>query len=71
MKPGEKFYLIEDTNIYAEIVSEKIMNNIPHYNLIVHRGLSKSQTMLSKMAIEQFYQSEPIKRKGFISKFFS
>ena len=57
MKPGDKFYLIEDTNIYAEIVSEKIMNNIPHYNLIVHRGLSNGQTMLSKThkLIELYY----------------
>jgi hypothetical protein len=71
MKPGDKFYLIEDPNIYAEIESEKMMNHIPHYNLIVHRGLSSSRTMLSKMAIEQFYQLEPTKRKNFISNIFS
>ena len=44
MKPGDKFYLIENLDIYAVIIDEKIMNNIPHYNLIIYRGQSESKT---------------------------
>ena len=54
MKPGDKVYLIENLDIYAVIIDEKIMNNIPHYNLIIYRGQSESKTCLSKIAIETF-----------------
>ena len=65
MKPGDKFYLIENLDIYAVIVDEKIMNNIPHYNIVIYRGGSETKSYLSKIAIETFYQKSPNKKKGF------
>jgi hypothetical protein len=38
MNPGDKFYLIENLDIYAVIIDEKNMNNIPHYNIVIYRG---------------------------------
>ena len=65
MEPGDKFYLIENVDIYAVIIDEKIMNNILHYNLIIYRGQSESKTCLSKIAIETFYQKSPTRKKSF------
>ena len=65
MKPGDKFYLIENLDIYAVIIDEKLMNNIPHYNLIIYRGQSESKTCLSKIAIETFYQKNPSIKASF------
>ena len=65
MKPGDKFYLIENLDIFAVIVDEKIMNNIPHYNIVIHRGVSETKSYLSKVAIETFYQKSPTRKKGF------
>ena len=67
MKPGDKFYLIENPDIYAVIIDEKIMNNIPHYNLIIYRGQSETKTCLSKIAIETFYQTKPTKKASFFN----
>ena len=65
MKISDKFYLISDLNIYAEITDEKIMNNIPHYNITIHRGNSKSKSLLSKVALETYYQTSPTAKKSF------
>ena len=64
MKPGDKFYLIDNLDIFAVIIDEKIMNNIPHYNLIIYRGQSETKTCLSKIAIETFYQKSSERKKG-------
>ena len=64
MKVTDKFYLISDFNIYAEVTDEKIMNNIPHYNITIHRGSSKTKSCLSKTALETFYQKSPIQKKA-------
>jgi hypothetical protein len=68
MKPGDKFYLIENPEIYSIIIDEKIMNNIPHFNLIIYRGQSETKTCLSKIAIETFYQKSPTRKKGFFER---
>ena len=68
MKTGDKLYLIENPDICAEIKDEKIINNIPHYNLVIYRGQSESKTFLSKIAIETFYQTTPTKKKGFFNR---
>jgi len=68
MKPGDKFYLIENLDIYAVIKDEKIMNNIPHYNIVIYRGQSETQSYLSKIAIETFYQKSPTRKKGFFER---
>ena len=65
MKPGDKVYLSENLEIYAVIIDEKLMNNIPHYNLIIYRGQSESKTCLSKIAIETFYQQNPLSKTSF------
>ena len=67
MKPGDKFYLIENPDIYSVIVDEKIMNNIPHFNLIIYRGQSETKTCLSKIAIETFYQKSPSVKTSFFN----
>ena len=67
MNPGDKFYLIENLDIYAVIINEKVMNNIPHYNLIIYRGQSETKTCLSKIAIETFYQKSPSKKNNFFN----
>ena len=67
MKPGDKLYLISNLNIYAEILDEKVMNNIPHFNIIIHRGTSKSQSCLSRIALETFYQNSQIPKKSFFN----
>ena len=36
MVSGDKFYLIENLDNYAVIINERLMNNIPHYNLVIH-----------------------------------
>ena len=65
MKSGDKFYLIENLDIYAVITDEKIMNNIPHYNIIIYRGKSETPSYLSKVAMETFYQKSPKRKIGF------
>ena len=67
MKPGDKLYLISNLNIYAEILDEKIMNNISHFNINVHRGTSKTKSCLSKVALETYYQNSPIPKKSFFN----
>ena len=67
MKPGDKFYLIENPEIYSVIIDEKIMNNIPHFNLIIYRGQSETKTCLSKIAIETFYQKSPTVKTSFFN----
>ena len=67
MKPGDKFYLIENPDIYSVIIDEKIMNNIPHFNLIIYRGQSETKTCLSKIAIETFYQKSPNVKTSFFN----
>ena len=67
MKPGDKFYLIENPDIYSIIIDEKIMNNIPHFNLIIYRGQSETKTCLSKIAIETFYQISPSVKTSFFN----
>ena len=67
MKPGDKFYLIENPEIYSIIIDEKIMNNIPHFNLIIYRGQSETKTCLSKIAIETFYQKSPSVKTNFFN----
>ena len=64
MKPGDKLYLISNLDIYAEILDEKVMNNIPHFNINVHRGTSKTKSCLSRKALETFYQSSQIPKKS-------
>ena len=64
MKPGDKLYLISNLDIFAEILDKKIMNNIPHFNINVHRGSSKTRSCLSKIALETFYQSSPIAKNS-------
>ena len=63
MKLGDKFYLIENLDIYAVIINEKLMNNFLHYNLVIHIGQSQTKTCLSKIALEVYYQKEPAKKK--------
>ena len=65
MKTGDKLYMISNLNICAEIINEKVMNNLTHYNIIIHRGTSKSRSCLSKIALETFYQSSQKKKKPF------
>ena len=67
MKPGDKFYLIENPDIYSIIIDEKLMNNIPHFNLIIYRGQSETKTCLSKIAIETFYQKSPSVKTSFFN----
>ena len=67
MKPGDKFYLIENPDIYSIIIDEKLMNNIPHFNLIIYRGQSETKTCLSKIAIETFYQKSPTVKTSFFN----
>ena len=66
MKLGDKVYLIENLDIYAVIINERLLNNIPHYNLVIHRGQSESKTCLSKVALEVFYQKQLKKKKIFL-----
>ena len=68
MKPGDKLYLISNLDIYAEILDEKVMNNIPHFNINVHRGTSKTKSCLSKVALETYYQNSPIPKKSFFNR---
>ena len=67
MKPGDKLYLISNLDIYAEILDEKVMNNIPHFNINVHRGTSKTKSCLNRKALETFYQSSQIPKKSFFN----
>ena len=67
MKPGNILYLISNLDIYAEILDEKVMTNIPHFNIIVHRGTSTTKSFLSKKALETFYQSSSIPKKSFFN----
>ena len=64
MKPNDKFFLISNLDIYAEIIDEKIMNGIPHYNIVIHRGTSETKSCLSKIGLETFYQKSPIPKKS-------
>jgi len=66
MKPGDKLYLISNLDIYAEIIDEKVMNNIPHFNINIHRGASKTKSCLSRKALERYYQSSKISNKSFL-----
>ena len=54
-------------DIYAEILDEKVMNNIPHFNINVHRGTSKTKSCLSRKGLETFYQSSQIPKKSFFN----
>ena len=67
MKPGDKLYLISNLDIYAEILDEKVMNNIPHFNINVHRGTSKTKSCLSIKALVTFYQTSQIPKKSFLN----
>ena len=67
MKPGDIVYLISNLDIYAEIVDEKVMNNIPHFNINIHRGASKTKSCLSGKALERYYQSSKIPNKSFLN----
>jgi len=66
MMSGDKFYLIENLDIYAVIINERLMNNIPHYNLVIHWGQSESKACLIKVALEVFYQKQPRKKINFL-----
>ena len=63
MKTGDKLYLISNLDIYAEILDKKLMNNIPHFNIIIHRGTSKTKSCLSKIGLETFYQNSQKPKK--------
>ena len=67
MKPGDKLYLISNLDIYAEIIDEKVMNNIPHFNIYIYRGASKTKSCLSGKALERYYQSSKIPNKSFLN----
>ena len=67
MKPGDRLYLISNLDIYAEIIDVKVMNNIPHFNINVHRGASTTKSCLSWKALERFYQSSKIPNKSFLN----
>ena len=67
MKPGDKLYLISNLDIHAVILDEKVMNNIPHFNIIIHRGTSKTKSCLSRIALETFYQKSQIPKKSFFN----
>ena len=67
MKPGDKLYLISNLDIYAEIIDEKVMNNIPHFNINIHRGASKTKSCLSGKALERYYQSSKTPNKSFLN----
>ena len=53
----------EQANAIAEIIDEKVMNNIPHFNINIHRGASKTKSCLSGKALERYYQSSKIPNK--------
>ena len=67
MKPGDKIYLISNSDIYAEIIDERVMNNITHFNILIHRGVSQNKSCLSRKALETFYQSSKIPNKSFFN----
>ena len=67
MKTGDKLYLISNLDIHAEILDEKIMNNISHFNIIIHRGASKTKSCLSRIGLETFYQNSQIPKKKFFN----
>ena len=67
MKPGDKIFLISNLDIYAEIIDEKVMNNIPHFNINIHRGASKTKSCLSVKALEKYYQSSKVSNKSFLN----
>ena len=64
MKTGDKLYLISNLDICAEILDEKLMNDISHFNIIIHRGSSKTKSCLSKIGLETFYQSSQVPKKS-------
>ena len=64
MKTGDKLYLISNLDICAEILDEKIMNDISHFNIIIYRGSSKTKSCLSKIGLETFYQSSQVQKKS-------
>ena len=39
MKTGDKLYMISNLNICAEIINEKVMNNLTHYKLFIEERL--------------------------------
>ena len=67
MKTGDKLYLISNLDICAEILDEKIMNDISHFNIIIHRGSSKTKSCLSKIGLETFYQNSQVQKKSFFN----
>ena len=67
MKPCDKLYLISSLDILAEILDKKVMNNISHFNIIIHRGTSKTKSCLSRIGLETFYQNSQIQKKSFFN----
>ena len=67
MKPGDKIYLISNLDIYAEIIDERVMNNIPHFNILIHRVVSQNKSCLSRKALKRFYQISKIPNKSFLN----
>ena len=67
MKTGDKLYLVSNLDVCAEILDERIMNNIPHFNIIIHRGTSKTKSCLSKVGLETFYQTSKTAKKSFFN----
>jgi hypothetical protein len=67
MKTGDKLFLISNLDICAEILDEKIMNGISHFNIIIHRGSSKSKSCLSRIGLETYYQSSQVQKKSFFN----
>ena len=59
--------MISNLDIYAEIIDEKVMNNIPHFNINIHRGASKTKSCISGTALERYYQSSKIPNKSFLN----
>ena len=66
MKPGDKIYLISNLDVYAKILNTKIMNSILHFNIIIHRGTSKTKSCLSRTGLETFYQSSQTPKRHFL-----
>ena len=71
MEVGSKLYLKKNTNVYAKIISEVNVNKIPHFNILIFRGDSKTEGCLSKYALDLFYQDTPNKKINFFKNIFN